>query len=84
MVAGLPLKAPLHVFFIWFGDHCRDNQAEQLAQKMKFSVKDYFSKNDQIESFLQIWSNLLKKSLMESFIFCAVCKWSFKALSFLF
>ena len=32
---------------------------------MKFSIKDYFSKCDQIHSFLQIWSHLLKKSLME-------------------
>ena len=42
------------------------------AQKMKFSIKDFFSKCDQINSFLQIWSHLLKKSLMESYIFCAV------------
>ena len=42
------------------------------AQKMKFSVKDFFSKYDQIRSFLRIWSQLLKKSLMENFIFCAV------------
>ena len=41
------------------------------AQKMKFSIKDFFSKCDQIRSFLQIWSHLLKKSLMENFIFCA-------------
>ena len=39
---------------------------------MKFSIKDFFSKCDQIISFLQIWSHLLKKSLMENFIFCAV------------
>ena len=43
------------------------------AQKMKFSIKDFFSKCDQIRSFLRIWSRLLEKSLMESFIFCAVC-----------
>ena len=42
------------------------------AQKMKFSIKDFFSKCDQIRSFLRIWSHLLKKSLMEYFIFCAV------------
>ena len=42
------------------------------TQKMKFSIKDCFSKCDQIRSFLRIWSHLLKKSLMESFIFCAV------------
>ena len=39
---------------------------------MKFSIKDLFSKCDQIRSFLWIWSDLLKKSLMENFIFCAV------------
>ena len=32
------------------------------AQKMKFSIKDFFSK----------WSHLLKKSLTENFIFCVV------------
>ena len=42
------------------------------AQKMKFSIKDPFSKCDQIHRKLQIWSHLLKKSLMENFIFCAV------------
>ena len=42
------------------------------AQKMKFSIKDFFSKCDQIRRKLRIWSHLLKKSLMESFIFCAV------------
>ena len=40
--------------------------------KMKFSIKDFFSKCDQICSFLWIWSHLLKNSLMENFIFCAV------------
>ena len=42
------------------------------TQKMKFPIKDFFSKCDQIRSFLQIWSYLLKKSLMENFIFCVV------------
>ena len=42
------------------------------AQKMKFSITDFFSKCDQICSFLRIWSHLLKKSLMQNFIFCAV------------
>ena len=42
------------------------------AQKMKFSFKDFYSKCDQFPSFLWIWSNLLKKSLIENFIFCAV------------
>ena len=39
---------------------------------MKFSIKDIFSKCDQIRWKLRIWSHLLKKSLMENFIFCAV------------
>ena len=34
-----------------------------LLTKMKFSIKDFFSKCDQIRSFLRIWSHLLKKSL---------------------
>ena len=44
------------------------------AQKIKFSIKHFFSKCDQIWSFLRIWSHLLKKSLREIFIFCAVSK----------
>ena len=42
------------------------------AQKMKFCTKDFFSKCDQIRRKLRIWSHLLKKSLIENFIFCAV------------
>ena len=42
------------------------------AQKIKFSIKDFFSECDQIRSFLRIWSHLLKKSLRENFIFCEV------------
>ena len=44
------------------------------AQKMKFSIKDFFSKCDHIRSLLRNWSHLLKKSLKENFIFCAVLK----------
>ena len=39
---------------------------------MKFSIKDFFSKSKQIHSFMRIWSHLLKKSLMENFIFRAL------------
>ena len=39
---------------------------------MKFSIKDFFSKCDQIRRKLRIWSYLLNKSLMENFIFCGV------------
>ena len=42
---------------------------ESTAQRMKFSIKGFFSKCEKIHSFLRIWSHLLKKSLMENFIF---------------
>ena len=65
-------------------------------QKTKYSIKDFFSKSDQIRTIkvperhwrrsgifivnfehishlaLRIWSNLLKKSLIEDFTFCEV------------
>ena len=49
---------------------------------MKFTIKDFFSKCDQIPSFKRIWSYLLKKSVMENFIYCTVtipgyCKYLF-------
>ena len=59
------------------------------AQKMKFSIKNIFSKCDQVRK-LRICSYLLKKSLMETFIFwtwlrpcpismmkllCGSCQW---------
>ena len=44
-----------------------------LHKKMKFSIKDYFSKCDQIRGIFRIWSHLLKKSLMENLNFlCSV------------
>ena len=39
---------------------------------MKFSIKDFFSKCEQVRSFLRIWSHLLKKSSVENFIFYVV------------
>ena len=39
---------------------------------MKSSIKNFSSKCDR--DFLRIWWHLLKKSLMENFIFCAVPK----------
>ena len=42
------------------------------AHKMKFPIKSFFSKCDQIRRKLRICSHLLKKSWMENFIFCAV------------
>ena len=37
---------------------------------MKFSIWDFFSECDQIHTLLRIWPHLVKKSLMENFIFC--------------
>ena len=56
----------------------RSNWWEEVVRKcphctkMKFSINDFFSKCDQIHSFLRIWSHLLKKSLTENSIFCVV------------
>ena len=43
----------------------KEGKIECTTQKMKFSIKDFHSKCEQIRS-------LLKKSLMENFIFCTV------------
>ena len=42
------------------------------AQKLKFSIKDFFRECDQVRRKLRISSHLLKKSLMECFLFCTV------------
>ena len=51
-----------------------------LHKKLKFSIKYFFSECDQMRSFLRIWSHLLRKSLMENFILCAVSEQSLAAL----
>ena len=43
-----------------------------ILHKKKFFIRDFFSKYDQICIFLRIWSDLLKNSLIENFIFCTV------------
>ena len=40
--------------------------------KMKYSIKNFFSKCYQIHSFLRIWSHLLKRSSVENYMLCAV------------
>ena len=42
------------------------------AQKMKFSIANFFSKYDQMRWKQRIWSHLLKKSLMKNFLFWPV------------
>ena len=51
-----------------FSNHCKCH----CTKKWSFPFKDFLSKCDQIRRKLQIWSHLLKKSLMEN-IFLAVC-----------
>ena len=61
--------------FLKFEVKIRVSSDSFTAQKMKFSIKDFFSKCDQICRKLRIRSHLLniyKKSLMESLVFCAV------------
>ena len=45
----------------------RNIQLVNEAQKAKFSLKNFFSKCKQIR-FLEIWSHLMKKSLMDNII----------------
>ena len=45
-----------------------------MDKKLNFSNKGLSSKCDQISNFLWIWPHLLKKSLMQSFIFGTVRK----------
>ena len=54
------------------GFKCFHDIKTLTAQKMKFSIKVFLSKCDQIGSFLRIWSHLMKNSLVENVIFCAV------------
>ena len=49
-----------------------------LHKTMKFSIQDFFSKCDEIRNFRQSRSHLLKKSLIEKFIFCAVYSLPFR------
>ena len=64
------------MYEITFEDY-RFRTIHRTAQKMKFSIKDFFSKCDQIRRKLRIWSHLLKKPLIENFIFCAMLLWSY-------
>ena len=59
-----------HAFIISIGEI--NFTIDLLHKKMKFFIKDFLSKCDQIRGFLRIWSHLLKKFWMENFIFCEV------------
>ena len=61
------LTLPLYIFKLVL--YCNSIIiSNYTAKKMKFSIKDFFSKCEQIRRNPQIWSHLLKKSLMEKFI----------------
>ena len=57
-----------HLWYPWMRWFCW-LRLSPTAQKMKFSIKEFFSKCDQIQSFLWILSHLMKKSLMETSFF---------------
>ena len=40
----------------------------KIAQRIKISIKDFFSTCDQIRIFLRTWSHLMKKSFKENFV----------------
>ena len=66
---------PLHQYMKISQAHCPIQKillAHNTAQKMKFSIKNFCSKCDQICRKPRIWSHLPNKSLMEKFIFCEV------------
>ena len=43
------------------------------AQKMKFSIEDFFRKCDRIHRNLRIWSHLLKNPQKKLHFLCSVC-----------
>ena len=45
------------------------SELPSMDKKWRFFFKDFFSKCDQIRSFLQIWSHFRKKFLIENFFF---------------
>ena len=60
------LKKSLADLVYYYRRHCTKHA------QLKFSIEDFFSKCDQIRSFLWTWTHLLKKSSMENFICCAL------------
>ena len=65
-----------YMYCSWFYDKSEEISINSHCIKMKFSIKDFFSKCDHIRRKLRIWSHLLKKSLKKNFIFvqCLVQK----------
>ena len=59
---------------------CSSKRHIHCTKKLSFLLGDFYSKCDQIRKRLRIWSDLLKKYLMENFIFCAVIDISIKVI----
>ena len=72
LYCSFPLKLESVACNRCYHNGSKESIKRYTTQKMKFSIKDFFSKCDQIRRKLRIWSHLLTKSLMENFIFCAV------------
>ena len=65
------LTSPIYIFKLVL--YCNSIIiSNYTAKKMKFSIKDFFSKCEQIRRSSRMGSHLLKKSLMEKFISRAV------------
>ena len=61
------------IFITFLQNSCTRFKIQSHCKKNEVSIKDFFSKCDQICSFLRIWPHLLKKSVIENFIFlCSV------------
>ena len=75
-------RTPLEDCFYHFSLNLTNHQSKLFrifyycitAQKMKFSIKDLFSKCGRIRSFLRIWSHLRKKSLTKNFFLQSILR----------
>ena len=58
-----------YIVFVEIVNRKKSIEIRLTPQKMKFSIKDFFSKCGHFRSKLRVWSHLLKKSAMANFIF---------------
>ena len=66
----LPVRLPSFFLNLWnFRENFTIHFPGRTEQKIKFSVKNFFSKCDRIRKKLWIWSHLAKKFLMEKIHF---------------
>ena len=76
MLSGMcEISKHSHQVYWLFSLHSRSRSATLLMtlhKKLSFPLTDFLNKCDQKRWKLRIWSHLLKKYVMENFIFCAV------------